>query len=553
LYQNMKRYIKIGKSYGKPFDSANGLGQGDSYSLMVALTMVSIQLDFISDKFPNVKMGSAVDDRNIRGSMEDVCDAYKAMADFDKATGHFNNPKKLAMTSTCPKERIKLAKFTVGIDEQNMHIHPRIFKTETLVGDYINVSRAPARQQSEKRVEYTVQTAQRVVKCPSGDALRARAVATLVIPRLPQGTQWTFPTSKSFARLRYIILAAIWSTERRMRCTEIVIAVLSDPTKVDPWAATIVRVILNVKRIISKSVDRQVQFIQCLKWAMDARHTNIQGPAHAFIRMIRLLGLDLDLNRVSDQGNHATIWISDEFFARIDILGDSKSVIKSKLRTWCRRAILETLQDRCVPKVDEDGIIDPHFNPNKARKDMISISKYVDMGATLENFGQKKGSHQYAKDPELANTLKSVIAGSIRCGDRLNAADIIESDICSHPECNGQRHTTRHVFRECLRHSKRRKQCEEQVDKILQHANQQHGHIAVANLKEVLADKTFQVTGICPDDMMAIAMDTRKRDVEKVKECKPELFQMIDDLSDNLTYELEDGIGTQQLIRMDHF
>ena len=153
---------------------------------MVALTMVSIQFDFIADKFPKVKMGSAVDDRNIRGSTEDVCDAYEAMAEFDKATGHFNNPKKLAMTSTCPKERIKLAKFVVGTDEKNMNIYPRIFKSETLVGDYINVSRSPARQQSEKRVEYTVQTAQRVVKCPSGDALRARAVATLAISRLLQ-------------------------------------------------------------------------------------------------------------------------------------------------------------------------------------------------------------------------------------------------------------------------------------------------------------------------------------------------------------------------------
>jgi len=258
--------------------------------------------------------------------------------------------------------------------------------------------------------------------------------------------------------------------------------------------------------------------------------------------MVRLLGLDLDLNRQSDTGNHATIWISDEFYARIDLLGDSKTVIKSKMGTWCRRAILETLQDRCVPKIDENGNKDPNFNPNKARKDMISISKYVDRGATLENFRQKKGSHPYANDTEMPNSLKSVIAGSIRCGDRLHAADIIDSDLCTHPECNSARHTTRHVFRECLRHAKRRKECNIQVDKILQHAHQHHGDIAVKNLKEVLADQTFQVTGICPDDMMAIAFDTRKRDVERVKENPPELHQMIDGITDNLTFEIEDGV-----------
>ena len=39
-------------------------------------------------------MGSAVDDRNIRGPLDDVMDAYREMAQFDELAGHFNNPKK---------------------------------------------------------------------------------------------------------------------------------------------------------------------------------------------------------------------------------------------------------------------------------------------------------------------------------------------------------------------------------------------------------------------------------------------------------------------------
>jgi hypothetical protein len=169
LYQNMSRYIKIGKSYGKPFSGSNGLGQGDSYSLMVALTLVSIQFDYVTDKYPGIKVGSCVDDRNIRGSVKDVLAAYTDIAEFDRCTGHFNNPKKLAMTAVHKSSRKIQAKFNVGSDENP--IFPRIFMKETLVGDFINVSRAPARSNSERRITHAIHGANRVVRCPCGQAL----------------------------------------------------------------------------------------------------------------------------------------------------------------------------------------------------------------------------------------------------------------------------------------------------------------------------------------------------------------------------------------------
>jgi hypothetical protein len=66
----MQRYIQIGQSLGKPFTGSNGLGQGDSFSLMAALIMVSIQFDIVKHHYPNLRVGSCVDDRSIRGSEE---------------------------------------------------------------------------------------------------------------------------------------------------------------------------------------------------------------------------------------------------------------------------------------------------------------------------------------------------------------------------------------------------------------------------------------------------------------------------------------------------
>ena len=67
------------------------------------------------------------------------------------------------------------------------------------------------------------------------------------------------------------------------------------------------------------------------------------------------------------------------------------------------------------------------------------------------------------------------------------------------------------------------------------------GHVAVQNLREVLGNATFRVTGICPDDLMASATDTRKRDVERVQESIPILEQMIDDTTEGLSYENYNG------------
>jgi len=172
---------------------------------------------------------------------------------------------------------------------------------------------------------------------------------------------------------------------------------------------------------------------------------------------------------------------------------------------------------------------------------MSAISCYVDLGATLCNLSQKKGTHQYANDKEMTNSLKSILAGSIRCGDRLHAAGLIDTDKCSHPECAAKRHTTHHVFCECLRYKKRRDKCDKEIEKILFYAHQHVGAIAVDNLNAVLNNSTFRITGICPDDLMALATDTKKRDVEAVRETTPEYKKTINYLTEDLVYEEHDG------------
>ena len=102
-----------------------------------------------------------------------------------------------------------------------------------------------------------------------------------------------------------------------MRCTEIVLAVLSDPAKIDPWAAIIIHAILNIKRLISKRQQRCSDFITNIKKVQSQPDSKIQGPAHTFLKFLQILELDLDINEHDKLGNHGTIWISDKWHANL--------------------------------------------------------------------------------------------------------------------------------------------------------------------------------------------------------------------------------------------
>lgn len=256
-------------------------------------------------------MGSAVDDRNLRGNKNDVINAFKTCRNTISWQGTYNL-KKAAMTSTCPKERKKLATTNLGTDQDP--IYPRIFKLEILFGDMISIHKRNSAAHMDKRARLSRETSKRAVNCPTRQSLKARAIATKAIPQLLQGTPWAFPSSRSMKRLRTSILSGIWSTRRAMRCGEIVTAVLNDPTKLDPWAACIAKVILNVRRMLMKSKKRLLQFIETVQQAKNEndKDKNIQGPAFPFYRYTKIIAIDIDLDCKASNGNYAAIWLSDE-------------------------------------------------------------------------------------------------------------------------------------------------------------------------------------------------------------------------------------------------
>ena len=81
-YDKLKRATKIGKSVGDAHKYANGYRQGDPLSLLAALAFVSVQFTKIQRLWPELRVGALIDDRNIRGPLDQVLEAHDAMADF---------------------------------------------------------------------------------------------------------------------------------------------------------------------------------------------------------------------------------------------------------------------------------------------------------------------------------------------------------------------------------------------------------------------------------------------------------------------------------------
>ena len=134
LTTQAERRIKIGQTYGESFGTFNALGQGDPFTLIVALVYVSVQFRVLEDRFPGISMDAVVDDRNLRGRRETVRDAVVEVGIFDKMAGHRTNAAKMAILATT-----KLAQqwFMEKVFEG---VRAKVATRTTLVGDTVTTS-----------------------------------------------------------------------------------------------------------------------------------------------------------------------------------------------------------------------------------------------------------------------------------------------------------------------------------------------------------------------------------------------------------------------------
>ena len=176
MYSNLQRSTKIGIAYGNPFTSFNGMGQGDIATLFLALAVVSGQFYMINLYYPSVRMGACIDDRNYRGSYEDVVGTYELISEYDQIAGHMTQPLKNAMAATDNGDVAKI---------QNLVLDgaaPKLVTHEVLVGDLISTVARNSKSHVNSKVDKAYAMPVRLDFIPVPRSEKIAASCTAIMP-----------------------------------------------------------------------------------------------------------------------------------------------------------------------------------------------------------------------------------------------------------------------------------------------------------------------------------------------------------------------------------
>ena len=212
-------------------------------------------------------------------------------------------------------------------------------------------------------------------------------------------------------------------------------AVVCNPTRMDPWGAVCAKNILTARSLLLLSADRvdamllglaAIQ-IKGLEWHQAALgpHAGLLGALNDVHAIINLDVQNRDLVIVPERG------------PKFSLFHPATKYVRGRIELMVRGAILQGLADAV------NGVAKPR------RKDMVGISDHVDFGMTTANLKVKKSPIAKLPVGLFRQLAVSLVTGSFRTGDRLKAGNMSDTDVCP---VDGQRHTIWHLVWQCGAH-----------------------------------------------------------------------------------------------------
>ena len=107
--------------------------------------------------------------------------------------------------------------------------------------------------EASDRTNKAISCAKAAPAAPLNMAKKNKATVGKVLPSYTFGTNWSTPSLALSTRLRSQILKCIWGNQSKMRCPEIVLGLLNDPTRVDHFYASAFRAFIDARRMLRKS------------------------------------------------------------------------------------------------------------------------------------------------------------------------------------------------------------------------------------------------------------------------------------------------------------
>ena len=212
------------------------------------------------------------------------------------------------------------------------------------------------------------------------------------------------------------------------------------------------------------------------------------GPVSAILYAIHALGCTVQLDKPN-----LRILITPTTGPPIDLLHASRTAVSNAIRKWTRHTVLGELaaQVNCqTPR----------------RKDMVGITAAVDVRTTQSTLRAKTSPIDNLPLRLFNQLLLSVLAGSIRAGDRIAHADNTAKDACIH--C-GVRHTTHHLLWECNQGQRARQPYLDKMNRI-QAIAEKNGQRTGRHIADLLRNTCFRHTGITNANQDAINWATAR-------------------------------------------
>jgi hypothetical protein len=202
-------------------------------------------------------------------------------------SGHTTQHEKTVVITTHDDDKHSLTQ--VSIDG----CQPKHATHAVIVGDLITTQPRKTTAHNNPKVAQANKVALNISRAPVSNNQAQRANQTAVLPKAVASTQWTTPSQQALQRLRTAILKGNWGNARKMRCVEVLMAILFDPTKADPPSAIHLRTFQHARRQLHKDTTRVEQFTNSLL-AAQLPYTSIVGPAHGLICAACHLGILID-------------------------------------------------------------------------------------------------------------------------------------------------------------------------------------------------------------------------------------------------------------------
>ena len=138
-------------------------------------------------------------------------------------------------------------------------------------------------------------------------------------------------------RLRGKILICIWGKQSKMRCPEIVLGLLNDPTRVDNYYASAFRAFIDARRMLRKNAARYDAFIDTS--TMYTGTDNINGPVHGLYQYATVLGILITIE-------NGVIMMLTPLGAKLQLCTPHETHSKSCIRESCRYSLFKHLASR---------------------------------------------------------------------------------------------------------------------------------------------------------------------------------------------------------------